>query len=110
MSDLHLPPPSVDADAQRIEHALTTLQTGGSSTQPRLHKPLLVTYLLWQYWRTGQTTYAYDQARPVLTKLLTVTPGILTPRPQYPWWRLRKDPADIWHIEFADEIPENSVG
>lgn len=85
------------------------LRMGGSKSQPRLHKPLLVALLLRYYIEDGVTSVQFSDIEPAANALIErFAPSGSPPRSQYPFWRLRED--GFWEVAGGDLLEVNSSG
>ena len=72
-----------------------------------VHKPLLVLYAMGKLLRGGSRLISYVDIEEDLRNLLKeFGPWKPSHRPQYPFWRLRKEKDRIWEIPDAHRIQE----
>ena len=68
------------------------------------NKPLLVLYAIGRCLKDGDRMAPWREVEPVLKRLLLRfgRPG-MTPRPDYPFWRLQQD--GLWEVEVRGPVP-----
>ena len=75
--------------------------------QRAAHKPLLILYAMGKLLRSGSRFIAYADIEEDLRNLLKeFGPWKPNHRPQYPFWRLRKEKDRVWEIPEAHRIQE----
>lgn len=75
--------------------------------QRAAHKPLLVLYAIGKLLRDGSRLISYADIEEDLRNLLKeFGPWKSNHRPQYPFWRLRKEKDKVWEIPNAHKIGE----
>lgn len=93
---------------QRLLAGIEDLNPHGGKARPSPHKPLM---LLWAVRRRGvrpESTrlFPYAVVEQPMRVLLAAAGSTTTPRPWYPYVRLRS--SDLW--EFCGDVPLNSSG
>lgn len=74
------------------------------------HKPLLVLLALARIQRGEPRLISWSEVEPALSELLTTFgPPRRSPRPQYPFWRLRND-GELWEVCDAEQLTVNDNG
>ena len=92
---------------EEIIERFQNLNVWKSGDQRAVHKPLLVLYAIGKLLNTESRLIAYRDIEEDLQNLLKeFGPWKSNHRPQYPFWRLRKEKDKVWEISDAYKIQE----
>ena len=92
---------------EEIIEKFQNLNVWKKGDQRAAHKPLLVLYAIGKLLRGGNRLISYVDIEEDLRNLLKeFGPWKSNHRPQYPFWRLRKEKDKIWEIPDAHRIRE----
>ena len=96
-------------DREEIIQKFKDLNLGQSAGEKAPHKPLLVLYAIRRLIRDRRRLTRFFEVDKHLGRLLQEFGSRQTsPRPEYPFWRLRND--SVWKVTYAHKIVENSAG
>ena len=94
-------------DREEIIQKFEKLNVWKNGDQRAVHKPLLVLYAIGQLLRGQSRLISFSDVEEELKNLLKeFGPWRPSHRPQYPFWRLRKEKEKIWEIPDEHRIRE----
>ncbi len=91
---------------QAIDTAFASIKIGSRKGKPTLYKPLLLLYMLGQYWHNSPRQLLFRDIAEPFKRLLEsyCGSGLHHEDSMYPFWYLRKTSQAIWEVEGEDTI------
>ena len=95
-------------DGQRLKELMLAVARLRRGDQRAPHKDLVMLYTLGRYRdRSAPRLQPYRDAEAALKGLLQeYSPWASAPKPEYPFWRLRKAKGDIWEVTNQEQIAD----